>query len=182
MSSFAKLHTSIDDKDLSLVMRCRKSLLFFGNKIWKSNSTESCFDVTVGCFDCAEICELVRLYTQSKLEYILPKTNFGLYRDDGLVLLGNFNDQQMDKKRKAIIKNFKDISFSIDIQTNLKEIDFLDVTMNLKNGTYRTRNVTISFFTSTHRGTIHCKSSNSYQIPSLKDCRKILLTKKFLIQ
>ena len=39
----------------------------------------------------------------------------------------------MDK----IIKIFKDIGFSIDIQTNLKEVDFLDVTLNLQNGTYR---------------------------------------------
>ena len=41
------------------------------------------------------------------------------------------------KKRKTIIKIFKDIGFSIDIQTNLKEVDFLDVTLNLQNGTYR---------------------------------------------
>ena len=43
----------------------------------------------------------------------------------------------MDKKRKTIIKIFKGIGFSIDIQTNLKEVDFLDVTLNLQNGTYR---------------------------------------------
>ena len=41
------------------------------------------------------------------------------------------------KKRKTTIKIFKDIGFSIDIQTNLKEVDFLDVTLNLQNGTYR---------------------------------------------
>ena len=41
------------------------------------------------------------------------------------------NGQQMYKKRKSIIKIFKDIGFSIDIQTNLKEVDFLDVTLNL---------------------------------------------------
>ena len=39
-------------------------------------------------------------------------------------------------KRKTIIKIFKDIGFSIDIQTNLKEVDFLDVTLNRQNGTY----------------------------------------------
>ena len=43
----------------------------------------------------------------------------------------------MDKKRKTIIKIFKGIGFSIDIQTGLKEIDFLDVTLNLQNRTYR---------------------------------------------
>ena len=43
----------------------------------------------------------------------------------------------MDKKGKTIIKIFKDIGFSIDSQTNLKEVDFLDVILNLKNGFYR---------------------------------------------
>ena len=42
----------------------------------------------------------------------------------------------MEKKRKAIIKIFKDIGFNIDIQTNLKKEDFLDVTLNLQNGIY----------------------------------------------
>ena len=130
----AKLHTTIDDKDLRLIMHYRKSLLSFGNETWKKKSTESCFDVTMGSFDGAEICELVGLYIQSNLEDILPKTNFELYRDDGLILLRNLTGQQMDKKRKTIIKIFKGIGFSIDIQTNLKEVDFLDVTLNLQNG------------------------------------------------
>ena len=117
---FAKLHSSIDDTDPCLILHCRKSLLFFSNETWKRKSTESCFDVTMGSFDGAEICELVGLYIQSNLENIIPKTNFGLYRDDGLILLRNLNGQQMDKRRKTIIKIFKDIGFSIDIQTNLK--------------------------------------------------------------
>ena len=90
---FAKLHTTINDKDLRLIMHCRKSLPFFGNETWKKKSTESCFDVTMGSFDGTEICELVGLYIQSNLKNILPKTNFGLYRDDGLILLRNLNGQ-----------------------------------------------------------------------------------------
>ena len=43
----------------------------------------------------------------------------------------------MGKKRKAIMKIFKHIGISTDIQTNLKEVNFLDVTLNLQNGTYR---------------------------------------------
>ena len=57
---------------------------------------DSCFDVTIGSFDGTEICELVRLYVQSKLENILPESNFGLYRDDGLPLLKNLNGQHTD--------------------------------------------------------------------------------------
>ena len=59
---FAKLHTTTDDKYLCLIMHCRKSLLFFGNDTWKKKSTESCFDVTMGSFDGAEICELAGIY------------------------------------------------------------------------------------------------------------------------
>ena len=43
----------------------------------------------------------------------------------------------MDKKRKTIIKFFKDNGFSIGVQTNLQEVDILDATLNLQNGTYR---------------------------------------------
>ena len=71
----------------------------------------------MGSFDGAEICELVGLYIQSNLENILSKTNFGLYWDDGLILLRNLNSQKMDKKRKTTTKILKDIGFSIEIQT-----------------------------------------------------------------
>ena len=43
----------------------------------------------------------------------------------------------MDKKRKAIKMFFKDIGFNIDIQTNVKELEILDVTLNLQNETSR---------------------------------------------
>ena len=82
-------------------------------------------------FDGVEICELVGLYIQSKLEKILPKSDFGLYRDDGLALLRNLNGQETEKVRKNIIRVFKDIVCSLGIETNLKEADFLDVSLNL---------------------------------------------------
>ena len=47
-----------------------------------------------------EIGKLVGHYIQPNLDIILPKTKFGLYRNDGLVLLRNFNGHQLDKKRK----------------------------------------------------------------------------------
>ena len=107
------------------------------SETWKKRLTDSCFDVTMGSFDGTKICELVGLYIQSKLEKILPKFKFGLYRDDGLVLLSNLNGQQTDKVRKNIIEVFKDIGFSLEIETNLKEVDFLSISLILRNGTYR---------------------------------------------
>ena len=43
----------------------------------------------------------------------------------------------MDKIRKKIIHIFKDNVFSIDIVTNLVEVNFLYVTFNLRNGSYQ---------------------------------------------
>ena len=103
----AKLRTTIYDKDLCLIMHCMKSSLFFDNETWKKKSTESFFDVTMDSFDGAEICELVGIYIQSNLENILPKTNCGLYRDDGLILLRNLNGQQMDKKTHPLANPFQ---------------------------------------------------------------------------
>ena len=82
-------------------------------------------------FDRKKTYELVGLYIQSELEKILPKSNSRLYRDDGLDLLRNVNGQQTDKVSKDIITIFKDIAFSLEIETNLKETNFLDGLLNL---------------------------------------------------
>ena len=39
--------------------------------------------------------------------------------------------------RKNNIKTFEDIGFAIDVETNLKIVDFLGTTFNLNNGTNR---------------------------------------------
>ena len=47
------------------------------------------------------------------------------------------NGQQIDQLRKKIIKIFKEIGFKIDIETNLKIVDFLDITFNLIISSYK---------------------------------------------
>ena len=134
---FAKQHRNINKNDLNIINHCRKSLLFSDNNTLKKKSTDGCFDVTTGSFDGAEICELVGFYIQPKLEKILPKSNCGLHQDNELALLRNLNGEQTDKFRKKIIGVFKYIGFSLEIENNFKEVDFLHVSLNLRNGTYR---------------------------------------------
>ena len=62
---FAKQHVNIDENNLRIIKHCQKSLLFHDNETWKKKTTDSCFDVTMGSFDGAEICQLVGLYIQS---------------------------------------------------------------------------------------------------------------------
>ena len=60
--------------------------------------------VSMGSFSGAEICELVGLYIQSKLEKILPKSNFRLYRDDGLALLMDNKLTKLGKTSSEYLK------------------------------------------------------------------------------
>ena len=90
----------------------------------------------MGCFDSAEVCELVGLYLFSKMFIIIDLDNVGLYGGDGPVVTHNANGPELDRPRKNTILTFKNEVLSITIQTNLTEIDFLDVTFNLSRGKY----------------------------------------------
>ena len=135
--SFAKSLMDIDDYEIKTTKHCRKSLSFHNNVVWKKKTTTNCFDVTMGSYDDAEVCELVGTFILSKLAKIIGKKNTSLYRDDGLVVLRNMNAQGADKIRKIIIKMFKDIGFQLEIKTNLKQVEFLDVTFNMITGIHQ---------------------------------------------
>ena len=47
------------------------------------------------------------------------------------------NGQKVDHVRKNVIKVFKEVGLKIEIQTHPKIFNFLDVTFNLENVTYR---------------------------------------------
>ena len=135
--NFAKEFIDIESSNLRTIQHCRKSLLFHMNEAWKKKSTDSCFDVTMGSYDGAEICELVGIFILKSLEDKIDKQDIGLYRDDGLMILRNANGQKTDRTRKYIIKVMKGLGFQIEIETNLKEVNFLDVTFNLNSGLYK---------------------------------------------
>ena len=82
-------------------------------------------------------CEIVGSYILNLLGNILDKDLVGLYRDDGLAIVRNLSGPEIERKRKAIIKLFKECGLNITIQTNLKIVNFLDIEMNLGTGTYR---------------------------------------------
>ena len=134
--TFAKTHTTISDQEINVFKHSRKALLFDHKDVWIKNSENPMFDVTMGSFDGAEICEIVGLYLLDKLSVLLHKENVGLYRDDGLAVVDNANGPKLDKLRKKITTIFKAEGLSITIETNLIETDFLDVTFNLHTNKY----------------------------------------------
>ena len=66
----------------------------------------------------------------------MNKKDFGLYRDDGLGILGNTSRPEADRKRKNIIKIFKECGLSTIYEINKKIVDFLNVRFNLNDQTY----------------------------------------------
>ena len=138
--NYAKQFTSISQKDIDIILHARKSLLFGNGKVWNKKFGDPEFDVTMGSFDGAEICELVGLYILSVLSKKFEKENIGLYRDDGLAYFHGISGPTSDRIRKDIIKIFKDFGLRITIKTNLKIVNFLDVTFNLNTATYEPYN------------------------------------------
>ena len=73
-------------------------------------------------------------------EISLAKKNMGLYRDDGLACFHGIDGPTSDRIRMDIVSIFQEFNLKITIQTNLKAVNFLDVTLNLSTGTYQPYN------------------------------------------
>ena len=70
-------------------MQSRRTLSFNLKESWLKKSGNEEFDVPMGYFDGAEVCELVGVYILHLLRSVIRKENVGLYRDDGLGILRN---------------------------------------------------------------------------------------------
>ena len=91
----------------------------------------------MGCYDGAEICELVGLYLLNVIGEKFGKEKIGLYRDDGLAVFKDFSGPQSDRTRKELTQIFKSHGLNLKIDCNLKKVDYLDITFNLQDGTYK---------------------------------------------
>ena len=134
--SFAKLYYDFTSDELEVIMHSRKTLLFWQDSTWVKKEGDEEFDIPMGCYDGAEICELVGIYIRNKLCKLMNKKDFVLYRDIGLGILRNTSGPEADRKRKNIIKIFKECGLSITSQVNKKIIDFQHVRFNLNDQTY----------------------------------------------
>ena len=129
--SYAKTITNIDDDQLSIIMQSRKPLLFINNETRIKKSGEENFDFPMGCYDGAEVCELVGTYILNKLKNATNKDNICLYRDDELGIFQNIPKTEIERKKNQIVKVFEECGLSITIKCNSKSADFLDVMYDL---------------------------------------------------
>ena len=133
---FAQTYTEVGEEVVTIVKHARKSLLFNKPDTWIKKDGDGLFDVTMGSFDGAEICELVELYLLHRLTSVLEVNSVDLYRDDGLAAVRTTSGRKLDKLRKDITELFKKEGLSITIDANLLVTDFLDVTFDLPNNKF----------------------------------------------
>ena len=65
--AFAKEHVKIPDEEMKVIKHSRKSLLFSKDKAWVKKDGNGLFDVTMGSYDGAEVCELVGMFALAQL-------------------------------------------------------------------------------------------------------------------
>ena len=134
--NFAEKRVNITNKHKVIIKHARKSLLCDNREPWMKKD-RGLFDVTMGAYDGAEVCELVGTSLLYKLSLKYNKNNNGLYRDDGLAIFKKISGSKSEKVKKDIQKLFKENELGIVIQCNMKMVSYLDVTLNLENSTYR---------------------------------------------
>ena len=135
--NFVKTICDIPEKDISIIMQSRRTLLFNNKEPWLKKYDNEEFDVPMGRFDGAEVCELVGVYILHLLKTVIRKENVGLYRDDGLGILRNSSGPEIQRKRKQVIQIFKNCGLNITVKTNLKTANFLEIRLDLVNNTYQ---------------------------------------------
>ena len=86
-------------------------------------------------------CELFGLYILHKLGKKYGKIRIVLYRDDGLACFENASGPEAERIKKVFTKLFKnEFSLNIVSDTNLKVVNFLELTLNLLSGKYEPYN------------------------------------------
>ena len=123
--NYAKSIVIIEEEEvITTIFQARQSLLFDKTSVWvkKDNSD---FDVTLGNYDGAELCELVGLYLLDLLTNEFGKHNmFPKYVSH---VSKTFQAQIQRKEKRKCVKYSKKMVFTVEC--NLAITDFLDVTL-----------------------------------------------------
>ena len=132
----AKEYTDITDEEIEIILAYRKSILTDNRRTFVK-SHEDNFDVPMDIYDSAQVADSIGIYVLDTLGHIVNLEQVGLYRDDKIIFIPDSNGLKTSKIQKKIIRVFKLRGMWTEITSNLKIVDFLDVTLNLNNGTLK---------------------------------------------
>ena len=88
-------------------------------------------------FDSAQISDLVGMYILDTHGNFLDLRNVRICRGDGLISIPNINGPLTSEIQKKVIRVFKYKGLKIEISSNLKIVNLLDVTLNLNDNSYK---------------------------------------------
>ena len=150
----AKEITDISKEDIQIMYHARKSLLLSNEKPWMKREG-NIFDITMGAYDGAEVCELVAIFMLNKISEKYNKNDIGIYNDDRLAAFKNISGPESKRRKKNFQSLFKMYVPEIIIKCNKNVVDYLDVTFNLKDRAYEPDNkITYINVQSSHRPNI----------------------------
>ena len=135
---FAEKFTPITDDDQNLILHSCKSTIFYKNQTWEKINTPNLFNVSMGSYNGAEVCDMVGLFMLNEIKKtnIFQNDEFGIYRDDGLAVIQSKSPRTAENTAKTLHRIFNKWGFKITIETGLIQTDFLDIELNLPNKTY----------------------------------------------
>ena len=131
---FAEKFVDIPSEEIGIIYNSCKSILHSRGKAWvkkKNKSDEQVFDVAMGSYSGAEICELIGLYMLHGLSNIFEKKMVGLYRDDGLTAIPIQSGAKTEKLKAAVHRLAKGMGLKVTIEAPLRRTDFLDVQLDV---------------------------------------------------
>ena len=135
--SYEKSLINITEEEYSIMMLSRKLVLFQNSEPLVKKDGNKDFDVHIEWFDGAEICELVGSFIRNQLGSVIDKNDIGLYRDDSLGNFWGISKSMIERKRKLIVRTFKQCGLAVTIECNFKTVNFLDITFDLQNHAVR---------------------------------------------
>ena len=131
---FLRKFDHISEYEEEMIFHCRRSVLVDSSgTIWQKKDGE--FDVTMGSLDGAEVAEAVGLYLLDKLTRENSSVDVGLYRDDGLAAVRG-SKVEVERVRKQFHRILKEEDLVITTEGGTKVVDFLDVVLNLDDGSH----------------------------------------------
>ena len=82
---------------VEIIKHCRKTLLYYEDSIWIKKGEGGNFDISIGAYDGAEICELVGCVLLYSINKIMDPSSHGLYSDDSLIKAHRRNVMVLEK-------------------------------------------------------------------------------------
>jgi len=129
---WSKNFIDFPEDEIEVILAARRATLYMNGEPW-SKKEGGLFDVGMGFYDGAEICELVGLFILYELREI--GINLGIYRDDGLGVSSK-TAREVENLKKKMAAIFKKHNLKITIEANKKLVEFLDLYLDLDKEEY----------------------------------------------